>query len=79
MGDAASELQDMDKALSYYQKAVSGPKNKELTPYYLNKLGLLAKTMGKNDEALRAFERISNDFSGSTEAGDAMKYIAMLK
>ena len=79
MGDAASEKQDMEKALSYYQKAASGPKNSELSPYYLNKAGLLARTLGKNDVALKAFERISADFPGSAEAVDASKYISLLK
>ena len=79
MGDAASEKQDMEKALSYYQKAASGPKNNELSPYYLNKVGLLARSLGKNDEALKAFERISEDFPGSSEASDASKYISLLR
>lgn len=79
MGDAASENGDLDQGLSYYQKAAGGPSNKELTPYYLNKVGLLASKLGKNDVAISAFEKIANDYPSAAEAGDAAKYIAMLQ
>jgi len=79
MGDAASENNDLEQALDYYYKAANGPGNKELTPYYLNKAGLLAKKLQRKEEAVKAFERIAADYPGSTEAADASKYIAMLK
>lgn len=79
MGDAASENGDLDQGLSYYQKATGGPSNKELTPYYLNKVGLLASRLGKNDVAISAFEKIAKDYPSAAEAGDAAKYIAMLQ
>ena len=42
LGDAYSELNDMTGAISSYKKATtSGTIMTALTPYYLNKLGLL--------------------------------------
>lgn len=77
MGDAYSELGDFSKALNSYEKATS-VSNDALTPYYLYKMGLLAQKEGNKDKALKAFKRISGEFSKSAEAQDAAKYIGML-
>ena len=79
MGDAESELGNFDAALRNYQKAVSGPSNDMLTPYYLHKLGLLSYRQGDNAGALRAFQSIEEDYPGSAEATDAAKYIGILQ
>jgi len=79
IGDAQSELGDMAAAISSYQKAVGADANAELTPYYLNKLGLLLQREGDVSGARSAFERISKDFSKSSEASDVAKYLALTK
>jgi len=79
IGDAQSELGQFDDAISSYKKAVSGPANKSLTPYYLEKLGLLSLKQGDNEGARSAFERIEIDFPQSQEAIEAGKYISMLQ
>ncbi len=79
LADAQSELGDLDAALSNYKKAASASSNDLLTPYYLQKVGLLANKQGDKAGALAAFERIQSEFANSEEAGDASKYIALLK
>ena len=79
LGDASSELGDMTAALNYYKKAVAGPANDALTPYYLQKLGLLAHKEGDSATALKAFQQIEEEFPGSPEAIDANKYIALIE
>jgi TolA-binding protein len=78
LGDAYSEKGDMDKAISYYQKAVSAGSDGLLTPYYLYKLGMLAKRNGNKDKALKAFERIKNDYPESEEGRKVERLIAGL-
>ena len=78
MGDAYAETNDLEKALSAYKKAVNSD-NEFLTPYYLNKLGVLNMKQGNNAEALKNFERIESDYPQSSEARDAKKYIPLLK
>lgn len=79
LGDAQSELGDFDAAISSYKKATSGEINDALTPYYLQKLGLLAHRQGDNATAQSAFKRIQDEFAQSTESADADKYLAMLQ
>lgn len=67
LGDAYSELQDYEKALGFYKKAGNASPDALLTPYYLYKLGILAKRQGQEDTAQKAFERIKNEFPDSEE------------
>ncbi|MDF1697268.1 MAG: tetratricopeptide repeat protein [Saprospiraceae bacterium] len=78
MGDAHAELGNLDQALSFYKKAANSD-NEFLTPYYLNKLGVLNMKQGNNAEALNNYQRIADDYPQSAEARDAKKYIPMLK
>ncbi len=78
LGDAHAEKGDYAKALTNYKKAASF-KNDLLTPYYLNKVGLLNNSQGDKQSALTAFERIKKEFPNSIEATDVDKYIAMLR
>ncbi len=75
LGDAYSELEDMENAKKYYTKAVSQEANELLTPYYLKKLGMLLRSEGSQEEANKYFERIKNEFPKSTYAQDIEKYI----
>lgn len=77
LGDAYSELGQMDNAISAYSKAANG-KNEYLTPYYLYKLGLIAKSQNENSKALSAFEKIIADYPKSSQAEEAKKYIGLL-
>ena len=80
MGDAQSELDQMDKAAASYQDAVDAAGDNFLTAgYYLNKLALLQLHQGKDAEALASFKRLKTDFGNSPEAAGADKYISMLE
>lgn len=80
MGDAYSELDDLDAAAEHYEKAVDVSGDNFLTGgYYLSKLGQLYQFQGKNAEALEAFRRLKSEYGQSPEALDADKYITMLE
>lgn len=78
LGDAYSELQDFDKALSYYKKATTASEDALLTPYYLYKLGLLSKRMGDTAAADAAFQRIKDEYPDSEQGTKVRKLIATL-
>lgn len=76
LGDAYVELGNYDKALSYYDDAISHSKNNLTAPMYLKKAGLIYEDQGKYAEALKNYERIKNDFPKSNEARSIDSYIA---
>lgn len=80
IGDAQSELGNMDDAISAYRSAIDAASDNFVTGgYYLNKLALLLRNQGQNEEALKAFRRLKTDFGQSPSAASADKYISMLE
>jgi tetratricopeptide (TPR) repeat protein len=79
LGDAYSELKDMDKAKSYYAKAAAGAENDLLTPYYLKKLGMLAELQKDYSAALKHYQEIKDRFPNSAEGQDIEKYLVLLE
>ena len=75
LGDVHSELGDMDKALSFYEKACSEDENDYLTPYYLKKMGLLYENQGNKEKAYTAFTQIKENYPDISIARDIDKYI----
>ena len=75
LGDAYSEKNEMDKAVSYYKKAADKTDNKLLSPYYLFKAGMALKVQGKNEEARDVFQQIKEKYPDSNESREAEKYI----
>ena len=78
MGDAYMELNNNDKAISYYLKAADKRKNDLTTPLFLMKAGMAYEIVGKNAEALKVYTRIKTDFARTNEGRDIDKYIARL-
>jgi tetratricopeptide (TPR) repeat protein len=79
LGDVESELGNFDSAISNYESAVNkAGKNYLLGGYYLKKLGLLLRNQGNDAEALKAFNRLKNEYGNSPEAAEADKYIMLL-
>lgn len=76
MGDAYSELNQMDKAKDFYKKAADASENELLTPYYLKKLALLHEMDSEVDKALEIYKRIKSKYPNSNEALSIDKYIA---
>lgn len=76
LGDAYSELNQMDKAATNYKKAADATENELLTPYYLKKLALLHESQNEVDKALEIYKRIKGEYPNSNEALSIDKYIA---
>ncbi len=76
LGDAYSEKEDFDTALSNYKKAASASDNDLLTPYYLKKVGLLNEKMGNTSEASSYYKQIKEKYPDSPDGRDIDKYIA---
>jgi TolA-binding protein len=78
LGDAHMELNNSEKAAEYYLKAADKKKNDLTSPMFLMKAGMAFEIMGKNDEALKAYDRVKKEFPRTTEGRDIEKYIARL-
>jgi len=79
IGDCYAELGDMDKALSYYEKAVSSHKNDMVTPMILMKAAALCNLQNDYPKALKFYTRVRDEYTRSAEARDIDKYIAMME
>ena len=75
-GDVKVQLQEYDRAVNLYKKAVDEADNNLTTPMMLKKLGLVYIKQGKQAEAKSVFERIILEYPQSVEARDAAKYIS---
>ena len=78
LGDAYSELNELDNALSNYKKAAAAGDNELLTPYYLKKVGMLLEKQGDAEGALQAYQKIKDKYPSSTEGADIVKYITRM-
>ena len=76
IGDAYMEKKEVDEAISYYDKAVTEKPNNFTTPIMLMKSAIAHESKGDWNEAKNIYERLKKDFSSSTEAAQADKYIA---
>ena len=74
--DAYIELKNVNKAISFYEKASKDHPNAFSTPIMLMKLGIAQETKGNWDGAKSAYEQIKKDYPTSNEGTQADKYIA---
>jgi tetratricopeptide (TPR) repeat protein len=79
IGDAYSELGELDNALQYYKKAASASDNTMTTPRFFAKAAMILEQQGEYGEAVKLYEKIQHEYFNSTEANDAEKRIARLK
>ncbi len=79
LGDAYSEKNEWDTAISNYRKAVTSGKNDALKAYYLMKLGRLLERQGNKDEALKSYKEIRDNYHDSQQAQGIEKYISRLE
>lgn len=76
LGDAYSELGQLDEAMSNYKKAVSSSSDNDvLASYYLKKVGMLNEKQGDLEAARKAYEQIKNEYPDSPYATDIDKYL----
>ncbi|MXV17988.1 tetratricopeptide repeat protein [Hufsiella ginkgonis] len=76
LGDAYSELQDYNKAITYYKKAAEKSGNTFTSPLFLKKLGLTFEHEKDYESALDAYKKIREEYPRSTEAAVIDEYIA---
>ncbi|MGV7105471.1 tetratricopeptide repeat protein [Flavobacterium sp. U410] len=77
LGDAYSELNKVEDAISYYKKAAEANENDYTTPRFLNKAAQLALLNNKKEEAHGLFVKIKENYENSREAMNIDMYIAM--
>lgn len=76
MGDAYSELEEYDKAITYYKKAADKAANVFTSPMFLKKLGLCYEQQKEYDSALDAYKKIKEKYPESAEGALIDEYIA---
>lgn len=77
IGDALSETNKVEDAISYYKKAAEANENDFSTPRYLFKAAQLSLTAGKKAEANKLFVEIKEKYETSKEGMNIDAYIAM--
>ena len=77
MGDAYVGLEDYAKALDCFVKA-AGVIDNIYAAAYLLKAGVTAEQLGKNEEALKYYKTIKEQYPQSMEGYDIDKYISRL-
>ncbi len=73
IGDAYSELKDIENAIKYYQKAVDCKPNAAFTPQYCIKAGLAYELNNDYAGAVKVYDIILKDYPTANEAFDAKK------
>jgi TolA-binding protein len=75
IGDAYLEKGDLSKGAAYYLEAANQDDNDLTSPLFLFKAGQTYELLGNYSEAIRAYERIKEDYPKSSEARNIDKYI----
>jgi tetratricopeptide (TPR) repeat protein len=78
-GDAYVELGDTRKGISKYLEAAEFADNSFNSPLFLMKAAELYELDGNYTDALKLYERIRDEYPGSTEGSSIEKYIARAK
>lgn len=76
IGDAYMELNNVDEAISFYEKASKEKPNNFTTPIMLMKLAGALEGKSNYKEAKDVYERLRKDYPASSEGAQADKYIS---
>jgi tetratricopeptide (TPR) repeat protein len=79
IGDAYMEQKNYEEAASYYEKASSYNPNKFFTPTYLMKAGLAFEKANQKEKAIKAYQRVIDEFWESSDYQNARKFKARLE
>ena len=79
IADAFVQLNQMDKALEYYQSAAIMQDNEFTTPRFLLKAGIVALETGNTVKAVAHFTSITELYPKATEAVKAKTYLSKAK
>jgi tetratricopeptide (TPR) repeat protein len=77
LGDAYSETNKVEDAISYYKKAATANENDYTTPRFLFKAAQLSLAANKKAEANKMFTEIKEKYETSREATNIDAFIAM--
>jgi tetratricopeptide (TPR) repeat protein len=78
MGDAFMEQKKYDEAATWYDKAATYKPNKYFTPNYLMKAALAFEKANQKDKAIKAYQRVIDEYFDSQEFQNARKQRARL-
>lgn len=79
IGDAFAELNQLEDALGYYQKAVSFAENDLTTPRFLLKAAQVALAVNKNSAAAEFLENLKENYASAPESNKAAVLLAQAK
>ena len=79
IGDCYMELDDMNNAVAYYEKAANKSKNEFTGPMFLTKAGMTYEIMGNYANALKCYKTLKADYPLSNEAFEISKNIAKME
>jgi len=79
MGDAYMEQQQYEDAGTYYDKAANYKPNKFFTPTYLMKAALAFEKANQKEKAIKAYQRVIDEFWESSDYQNARKFKARLE
>ena len=79
IGDCYMELDDMNQAVAYYEKAVNKSKNEFTGPMFLTKAGMTYEILGDYANALKCYKALKADYPLSNEAFEINKNIARIE
>lgn len=76
IGDAYTELGDMERGMSFYKRASNQKDNDAITAYYLMKVGMLYEKMGDFAEAKKTYQQIKENYPNTPDGRGIEKYIS---
>ena len=79
IGDCYMELDDLNSAASYYDKAANKSKNSFTGPMFLTKAGMTYEILGDYAKALNCYKTLKADYPLSNEAFEIGKNIARME
>ena len=79
IGDAYMEQKKYEEAATYYDKAANHKPNKFFTPTYLMKAGLAFEKSNQKEKAIKAYQRVIDEYWESTDYQNARKFKARLE
>lgn len=79
IGDCYMELDNLNEAAAYYEKAVNKTKNEFTGPVFLTKAGMTYEILGDYPNALKCFKALKADYPLSNEAYEINKNIARIE
>lgn len=75
LGNCYAHIGQLDKAAALLLKAADRANSVSLSPNYLIQAGQILEKQGKNAEAVKAYEKVKNEYANSYQAMDIDKYI----